>query len=278
MEAGEALNGALQAHYGRDGLAEAILAALVAAGKDPQRLAADDLAPLDAFHVRGRAATRELARAAGLGPALHVLDVGGGIGGTARCLAGEFGCRVTAVDLTAEYCRAAAMLTARSGLAAQITFCQADALDLPFPAASFDVVWTEHAAMNIADKAALYRELWRVLRPGGKLAIYDILAGPNAPVVFPVPWARTPESSFLVSPDELRRLLDGAGLPIAHWRDTTAVAREWFARLAGRLSSSGPAALGLQVLLGPDFAAMAQNQRRNLDEDRIALAQVVATK
>src|SRR5690606_5294275 len=140
-----------------------------------------------------------------------VLDVGSGIGGTSRCLAREFGCRVTGIDLTEEYCRTAAMLSARIGLAHLVDYRQGDATNLPFADASFDVVWTEHAAMNIPDKLRLYREMHRVLEPGGTLAIHDILAGPSDEVLFPVPWARTPESSFLVTPDELRKLLDEAG-------------------------------------------------------------------
>jgi MPBQ/MSBQ methyltransferase len=272
------LGGTVQRHYGRVGLGEAILAALQDAGKDLQRLNADDLAPLDAFHVRGRTATHELARAAALDAAHHVLDVGGGIAGTARCLAGDYGCRVTSVDLTLEYCRAAAMLTARTGPADRVAFCQADALQLPFPDACFDVVWTEHVAMNIAAKGPLYAEFFRLLKPGGRLVIYDILAGPNSPVVFPVPWARSPETSFLATPDELRRLLPDAGFGVCSWSDSTEVARDWFARLADKLRDRGPSPLGIHVLLGPDFAAMAQNQRRNLDEDRIALAQIVALK
>jgi ubiquinone/menaquinone biosynthesis C-methylase UbiE len=139
---------------------------------------------------------------------MRVLDVGSGLGGPARCIAGEFGCRVTGVDLTDEYVRAAAMLAERVGLSNLVTYHQGDALDLPFPEATFDVVWTQHTAMNIRDKAALYREMFRVLTPGGALAIYDILAGPVTPVHFPVPWARVPETSFLITPDELHRFLN----------------------------------------------------------------------
>ncbi|MFQ5775477.1 MAG: methyltransferase domain-containing protein [Kiloniellaceae bacterium] len=144
--------------------------------------------------------------------------------------------------------------------------------------ASFDVVWTQHAAMNIADKATLYAEMRRVLKPGGRLALYDILAGPGGPVHFPVPWAREPSISFLVTPEEMRMHLEAAGFEIRDWRDTTHAAREWFAALARRIKEQGAPALGFHVLLGDDFAAMAQNQRRNLDEDRIAVVQAVLRK
>ena len=272
------INESVKAHYTRPDLGSLILAALEKAGKDLNRLTPEDLAPIDEFHIRGRAATLELARAASVDSGKRVLDVGSGVGGTSRCLAREFGCRVTGIDLTDEYCRAAAMLSDRTGLAELLDYRQGDAANLPFPDASFDIVWTEHVAMNIPDKPKLYREMYRVLKPGGTLAIYDVLAGPSGPVLFPVPWARTPESSFLATPDELRNLLEDAGFNIAAWSDTTDAARAWFVALAEKIRTEGMPPLGFHVLLGSDFQAMAQNQRRNLEEARIVLAQVVARK
>lgn len=272
------VNEAVQTHYTRSDLGNVILAALEKAGKDLNRLTPEDLAPVDEFHIRGRTATLELARAAGLDAAKHVLDVGSGVGGTSRCLAKEFGCRVTGIDLTEEYCRAAAMLSTKIGLAHLVDYRQGDATNLPFDDASFDVVWTEHVAMNIPDKSRLYGEMHRVLKPGSMLAIYDILAGPSGPVLFPVPWARTPDASFLVRPDELRKLLEETGFTVANWSDTTDAARAWFVALAEKILKEGLPALGFHVLLGADFQAMAQNQRRNLEEGRIVLAQVVAKK
>ena len=272
------VNETIREHYARSDLGNIILAALEKAGKDTNRLTPEDLAPIDEFHIRGRAATLELARVANVDSTKRVLDVGSGIGGTSRCLAREFGCHVTGIDLTDEYCRAAAMLSARIGLAELVDYRQGDATSLPFPDHSFDIVWTEHVAMNISDKPGLYGEMHRVLKPGGTLAIYDILAGPSGPVLFPVPWARTPESSFLATPDELRKLLEESGFRVATWSDTTDVARAWFVSLAERIRKEGLPTLGFHVLLGPDFQTMAQNQRRNLEEGRIVLAQVVAKR
>lgn len=272
------INEAIQTHYSLADLGDVILAALEKAGKDLDRLSPEDLAPIDQFHIRGRAATLELARAAGLDATKRVLDVGSGVGGTSRCLAKEFGCRVTGIDLTDEYCRAAAMLSDRTGLAHLVDFRQGDATEMPFDDHSFDVVWTEHVAMNIPDKSRLYSEMHRVLKPGGTLAIYDVLAGPTDPVLFPVPWARTPDTSFLVTPNELRQLLEKAGFTVTDWSDTTEVARAWFVSLAEKIRKEGFPPLGFHVLLGADFQAMAQNQGRNLQEGRIVLGQVVARK
>lgn len=272
------VNEAIQTHYTRAELGDVVLAALERAGKDVHRLSPEDLAPIDEFHIRGRAATLELARAAGLDATKRVLDVGSGVGGTARCLAKEFGCRVTGIDLTDEYCRAAALLSTRTGLAHLVDFRQGDATELPFDDQTFEVVWTAHVAMNIPDKARLYAEMHRVLKPGGTLAIYDVLAGPSGPVLYPVPWARTPDTSFLVQPDALRGLLADAGFTVADWSDTTDAARAWFVALAEKIRREGFPPLGFQVLLGNDFQVMAQNQGRNLQEGRIVLGQVVARK
>ena len=269
------VNEAIQTHYTRADLGEVILATLEKAGKDVNRLTPEDLAPIDQFHIRGRAATLELARAARLDATKRVLDVGSGVGGTSRCLAREFGCRVTGIDLTDEYCRAAEMLSARIGLAHLVEFRQGDATELPFDDQTFDVVWTEHVAMNIPDKTRLYKEMHRVLKPGGTLAIYDVLAGPSGPVLFPVPWARTPDTSFLVQPNELRKLLEEAEFTVTDWSDTTDEARAWFVSLAEKIRKEGFPSLGFHVLLGADFKAMAQNQRRNLQDGRIVLAQIV---
>lgn len=272
------VNEAVQTHYGRPDVGSVILAALEKAGKVLDQLTPEDLAPVDEFHIRGRAATLELARAAGLDANKHVLDVGSGIGGTSRCLAMEFGCRVTGIDLTAEYCRTAEMLSSKVGLADLVDFRQGDATDLPFDDGVFDVVWTEHVAMNIPDKTRLYGEMHRVLKPGGTLAIYDVLAGPSEAVLFPVPWARTPDTSFLVQPNELRKLLEDAGFTIADWSDTTEAAHEWFMALAEKIRKEGFPLLGFHLLMGTDFREMAQNQGRNLQERRIVLGQVVARK
>lgn len=273
-----AVNAAISTHYTREFLGDVILAALEKAGLDPEQLTPEQLAPIDQFHIRGRQATLELAAMAGLDASMHVLDVGSGIGGTSRCLATEFACRVTGIDLTEEYCRTATMLTARTGLGHLVDFRQGDATELPFDEQTFDLVWTEHVAMNIPDKTRLYREMHRVLKPGGLLAIYDVLAGPTGAVIYPVPWARTAETSFLLSPDELRTQLDDAGFTVKNWVDTTALAREWFVALAERIRLHGFPSLGFHLLMGEDFKLMAQNQGKNLQEGRIVLGQLVAQK
>jgi ubiquinone/menaquinone biosynthesis C-methylase UbiE len=265
------------AHYANRDLEATILNALVAAGKDPECLRAEDLAAIDEFHVRGQKATREFSLDVGFQRNMKVLDLGSGLGGASRHLAREFGCRVVGLDLSADYCRVAASLTRRMGLSERVCFKQGNALDIPYLDASFDIVWTQHASMNIADKATLYREIWRVLRPGGKLAIYDILAGPGGEVHFPVPWAREPDTSFLITSRQLLDTLRQTGFQIDIWRDVTQSGRSWFRHMQ-QIRKDAPQALGLQMLLGSDFRQMAHNQFLNLEQDRIMLIEAVVKR
>jgi MPBQ/MSBQ methyltransferase len=266
---------AVDAHYTPSDLDASIFAALRAAGKDPEAITPDDLAPVDHFHIGGKAATEELARLVGLHAGESVLDVGGGLGGPARTLALQFGCHVTVLDLTEEFCRVGALLTAHTGLSEQVAFRHGNALDMPFPDASFDVVWTQHSSMNIAEKERLYAEIHRALRPGGRLAFHEIMAGPVQPIHFPVPWANDPSISFLESPEAVRALLRQTGFRELAWVDATAPALEWFRAWT---APSAPAPLGLHLLLGPDFRDKGRNQERNLEEQRIAVIQGVFTR
>lgn len=273
----DALGKRLRQHYAQPNVVNIVEAALAGIGHGGQRLTPSDLASLDEFHVRGRAATLELVQAAQLAADQHVLDVGSGLGGASRCIAEQVGCRVTGIDLSPEYCEIANLLAQRVGLSHLVTYRTANALDLPFSDGTFDVVWTQHVAMNIPDKKSLYREIVRVLRPGGTLAIYDILAGPVGPLRYPVPWARTPADSFLVSPDQLRQLLSDAGVRLLTWQDTTEAGRLWFEGLVRRIRETGLPPLGFHLMLGDDFKTMAENLWRNLEEERVVLAQIVAT-
>ena len=263
----------LNAHYGASELAGAIAKGLVATGKGDAVLRPDDLAPVDQFHSRGKDATLELIELAGVRPGSRVLDVGGGIGGAARLLAYEHHARVTVLDLTEDFCRVGAALTARAALSDRVDFRHGNALDLPFVDGTFDLVWTQHSTMNIADKARLFQELARVVSKTGRVAMHEIVAGPERPVHFPVPWARTPALSFLVPPEEFRRLAADAGLREVVWRDTSAESTEWFRARAGAMRAAAAAGqrppLGLHLILGDDFPEMFANQVRNLEERRI---------
>src|SRR5436190_14769951 len=195
--------------------------ALAAAGKQTHALQASDLAMLEDFHSLGRLATAALIDLAEISASDRVLDAGTGIGGTARLIAAERGARVSAVDLTPEYCEVARWLNDAVGLGDMIEVRTADVTELPFEDASFDVVLSQHVQMNIADKSRLYAEARRVLAPGGRLALWDATAGPGGPLRLPVPWATSPEHRHLVTPERLAALRREAGFATAHWNDLT---------------------------------------------------------
>ncbi len=208
----------------------------------------------------------------------RLLDVGCGLGGTSRYLSATVGCRVVGVDLTEEYCRVAEMLSARVGLAGRVVFRQGSALALPFDDGAFDVVWTEHVQMNIADKAGFYGELARVSKAGGRLAFHDIFAGARDGLHFPVPWAPDASISHLIAGDELQALLADTGFAPVRWEDKTDESMAFSQAAEQRARPGGPPPVGLHLLMGADAAVKFKNMRRNLEEGRVRVVQAVMIK
>ncbi len=250
---------------------QSIEQALVAAGQDISRLAPADLGALEDFHTMGRIATRQLAELARITGRDRVLDAGAGIGGTARFLAAQYGCQVTAIDLTKEYCETASWLNNLTGLDAKITVRQGDVTSLPFADSAFDVVTSQHVQMNVADKARLYAEARRVLVTGGRLAIWDITAGAPGEIRYPMPWADQPGLSHLAPPRQLRAAIEAAGFAVDHWADLTDQA----VTLMQAVLSRPPGPLGLHTIV-PDFAAKAANLTQSLADGRLCVIQAVA--
>jgi SAM-dependent methyltransferase len=259
------------AQYAVGGVRERIDTALRQAGKDFAALTAADFVTFEDFHSLGRVGTTSLLAAAQAASTDHVLDAGSGIGGTARLLATEYGCRVTAIDLTAEYCDTARWLNSLVNLDDRIEVIEGDVTDLPLPDADFDLVVSQHVQMNIADKSRLYSEARRILRPGGRLALWDATAGPRQPVLFPVPWADIPERSHLVTPDELATTLQDAGFALEVWNDLTEFAVEAMTPIFD--APADPR--GLQLLV-PDIQTKVRSLLSNAREHRLALIQAVA--
>jgi SAM-dependent methyltransferase len=257
-------------HYRATGLVGRLKTALLALGPEGRRLAPEHLAALDQFHTRGLAATAELARLAGITAGLAVLDVGSGVGGPARFLAATHGCEVTGVDLSEPFVDAARYLTERTGLNGQVSFEIASALDLPFDDGGFDAVFLQHVAMNIADRARLYGEIRRMLKMGGRFATYDVVA--NGDPYYPVPWARTAATSFLLTADATRATIESAGFRALVCQDDSEAARAWIVQLS---ASGPPPSPNLGVVMAPDFPKLAANLGRNLLEGRVGILTAV---
>jgi SAM-dependent methyltransferase len=250
--------------------------ALTAAGKALDQLQPADLGMLEDFHTMGRIATAQLVDLAEITSASNVLDAGSGIGGTARFVADRFGCRVTAVDLTEEYCETNRWLNGLVGLGDRISVRPADVTALPFPGASFDVAISQHVQMNVADKARLYAEARRVLVDGGRLALWDITIGDSTTghkgqLDYPLPWADGPERSHLATFDGLRSTVESAGFSVEQWNDLTDQAASLMQAVLAQ--PYGP--LGLQAFV-PDFGRKAGNLTRALADGRVRVVQGIA--
>ena len=267
----------IEQQYNRPHLYEAILERLQAQSLDLTQISRKDIAAVDEFHVRGAEVSKEIAQAHDL-QGKYLLDVGCGIGGPCRMLADEFNCKVEGIDLNPEFIRTAQKLTSLVGLEDKIGFQVANALELPFEDNSFDVVWTQHVQMNIADKASLYAEIKRVLQSQGAFIYYDIFQGNNGPVDFPVPWADTSSISHLMSSRDLDKLLAELGFKRMETKDQTQAGIQFFLKVLERIKQFGPPSLGVGLLMGETAKVKLGNVLQGLQEDKIRLQSGVYTK
>lgn len=268
----------IKQQYGTGGLGELILSGLRTQGKNSESFRPQDLAAVDQFHTGGRAATMELAQLAKVRAGAKVLDVGGGLGGSARVLATEFGCDVKVLDITREFVDVGEMLTARTQLERSVHFQVGSALDIPFGDESFEMVWSQHALMNIEDKGRLFGEIYRVLRPRGRYVLHEFMAGDAQPIYFPVPWARTPDISFLETPEEARERIKGWGFRELVWQDESSKGVSWFRERAAATEEGKMPPLGLHLVMGDMYASAIRNLHRNLQEGRLKVVRGVFEK
>lgn len=269
----------ISSHYSRGALLARLNAALKEDGVDPGRPRMEDLAPYDQFHGRGLEATEGVAALVHAGPADHVLDVGSGIGGPARFFASRFGCRVTGIDLTPEFCDVARHLTRLLGLDERVRFEAGDALAMPFADASFDGAYSMNVSMNISDKPALYREIRRVLKPGGWLVLSELAKGPGPELDYPTPWAVSARTSFLSTPEETQAGLRAAGFEIVKVENTLEQARAFGARSRAMVERGEKPPHRAVTLIHGDIAKQAiANTARGLNEGRIVPLEVLARR
>ncbi|MEJ2041068.1 MAG: class I SAM-dependent methyltransferase [Desulfosarcinaceae bacterium] len=265
--------------YGSSALAQKLLESLKAAGLDLEQLTTQDLIAFDELHIMGRQATLDLGKYAGLSENMHILDIGSGLGGTARTLAESFGCRVTGIDLSAEYVKAATELSRLVGLGDLVTFRQAEATTLPFGEGRFDTVLMLHLNMNIVDKTALFREALRVLKPGGRLALWEVCSGSGGAVIYPVPWADREDFSHLVPVEVLAEHLRAAGAADLEVTEASKEAAAWVKeRLAAMQKPRRRRPTPDLDLVLKDFRAKRANVSKNLLQNRIRVLRAIGSK
>jgi SAM-dependent methyltransferase len=275
-------DGELIGHYGGAGLLAAIERGLAELGVEPDRASVDDLAPVDEFHVGGRPATRHLLDQLRCREGAHVLDIGCGIGGTARLLASGPAARVTGIDLTPSFVETGRSLNRLVGLDDRIDLRVGSALELPFDDATaddgFDGAVLLHVGMNIADKVRLLAEVARVLRPGANLGIYDIMRVGEGQPTYPVPWSSSPDTSHLASPEDYTAAAVAAGFRVVTRTDRSPEARAFFERLRSSRGAGGPPPLGLHLIMGPQAAAKVGNMVAAIEAGILAPTELVLSR
>ena len=268
----------IEKNYTQSNTYEQIILLLQQSGVNTDSLTRKDIAAVDEFHIGGQDMTRELAEQLGLKPGMRILDVGCGLGGPCRLFAEAYGCMATGIDITAEYIDIATRLSQLTGLQQGTNFVQGSATDLPFADNSFDIVWTQHAQMNIAAKKKLYGEIARVLVPSGRFVYYDVFGTGDRSVYFPVPWANDASISHLITTKELKALLSNAGLRQISTTDHTEKNIASFQKMLARVNKEGLPALGTHLLMGENAAEKQQNVLRNLIEKKIVVESGMAGK
>ncbi len=275
------VEGAVAEHYTDQGLIGRILAGLEASGLDVHRIEPEDLAPVDEFHLGGRQATIHALSKLSLNKGSHLLDIGCGIGGAVRYIAAETGCRVTGIDLTPEYISVARTLTNLTTLGDRVRYDVGSALAMPYQPKTFDAAISFHVAMNIHDRAALYGETARVMKPGATLCIYDVMKISDGAVTYPMPWAGSAETSHLTTPDETEAVLVEAGFEVVEVEDRAEIAKQFFKERAAAAAASpeeGPPPLGLHLILGADAPVKLTNIRNAVEAGILSPVQIIAVR
>jgi ubiquinone/menaquinone biosynthesis C-methylase UbiE len=184
-------------------------------------------------------------------------------------LADELGAEVVGVDLTREYIRTARALSELVGLKGKTNFQVADATELPFKDGSFDIVWTQHAQMNVENKTGFYREIKRVLKPGGLFVYYDVFTTDGSDIIFPVPWAEQPEDSFLMQHEELEEHFPQKQYRIKYLEDHTQNAQRGLSKIIGKIKKGEAPKLGLNMLMRGTTQEKLGNLLKCLEESKV---------
>ncbi len=266
------------AHYRHGSLEQALLAGLVAAGKDPDNITPDDLAAADEFHIGGRQATIDLAAEIAPSAGMHLIDIGSGLGGPSRFFAQNYKCRVTGVDLNEEYVVTAGSLARRTALDGRVQYRVASALELPFPDNSFDAAYMQHVGMNIADKAKLFHEVHRVLKPDATFALYDVMRMGDGPFSYPVPWSSGDETNFIEPPEAYRALLTADGFELVKERNRADIALAFFHAMKAKVAASGPPPVGLHLVMGASAPQKVGNMVALLEAGTIAPVEMICRR
>ena len=270
---------AIARHYAPGGLLAAIERGVNASGSDLDSITTEQLARVDEFHIGGRQASGNFLDQLDIGAEHRVLDIGCGLGGTARFVAERYGAAVDGIDLTEEFVVTGNALCRWTGLDSRIELRCGDATATGLATDSFDCAYLLHVGMNIRDKATLFAEVQRLLRPGALFGIYDVMGSDTDAFEYPVPWATEPDHSAVVDPDTYRAELSAAGFQLLAERDRREFALEFFAQLKRATNTrAGPPPLGLHLTMGRDALAKMHNMITNIQAGLVSPVEMIARK
>ena len=266
-------------HYKHSQLLELIENGLKEIGKSKDSATVEDLAPVDEFHIGGRAATEHLMKQLAFNQSDKILDVGCGLGGASRFIAKTYQNSVTGIDLTDDYVTVGNTLSAWVGLNDSVSLHQGSALNMPFKEASFDGAYMLHVGMNIEDKDTLFSQISRVLKSRSKLGVYDIMRTSEGTLSYPVPWASDDSFSFLAQSGEYSALLEDAGFKIECINNRKDFALGFFKQLKEKTeANNGPPPLGLHLLMESTTPVKIKNVIENMVNGLISPVEIVAQK
>jgi ubiquinone/menaquinone biosynthesis C-methylase UbiE len=266
-------------HYTHGQLIERILSGLEAIGRSPDTVTVDELAPVDEFHIGGRQASEDFIAQLVLSADDHMLDIGCGLGGTSRFMASRFGCRVTGIDLTPEFIATGQALCDWVGLSGLVELHQGDATEMTFPDEMFDGAVMLHVGMNIPDKGSLFHEVYRLIKPGAKFGIYDVMKTGDEELTYPVPWSSEPGTSALATQDQYGEALEQAGFGIISMRDRREFAAGFFAETRRQMEQAGGAPpLGVHIAMGESAPTKIRNMVENIPAGRVSPVEMIAVK
>ena len=264
-------------HYTHGDLVNSIQKALLSIEKTPESVTLADLAPVDEFHIGGRLATDHLLKQVDFSRTKSILDIGCGLGGASRYIANKYDIHVTGIDLTQDYIQTGNVLSNWLGLERKVELIHGSALSMPFDDEQFDGGYMLHVGMNIEDKASLFTEIKRVLKPNSIFAIYDIMRQNDEDLVYPVPWASGPITSYLSTPEEYIESLERAGFKLKKQCNRSAFALKFFKSLKEKnLQNRAPPSIGLHLLMQQSTTLKIENMIDNIRRACIAPVEIVA--
>ena len=262
----------------RGNLKERIDNALNQSGLNKRSLKIEDLHPIDQYHARGIAATKELAEKIDIKENQSIIDVGCGLAGPARYFADKFKCNVYGVDITPAFIEAGKDFNKRTNMDDKVHLQVSDGNTLPFHNDKFDGAISQHVTMNIENRESFFKEIFRVLKKDMFFAFSEHGLGPKENPIFPLPWADNEDMSFLIKPDLTIELLKKIGFKNILFLETGKKYVEGYEKYLKSKRTSDIPTLGMHVIGGQTMFERQKNSMLSIKEERTLPFEIICYK